>query len=249
MPITILDEDRRITYTPSSPTTAFPVPFPIFDLTDVAVLVAAVELLAADYTVTGTLIDTAYSDAIVTLDTAVQAVDVLIVGRRSPRREDQFVEGNRVPARDLNTGFNRLTAITRELFDRIMLIDPILENAEELVAQAVAAADLAEGFSRRTIFTVAGTSHTFTLTNINAVVDCQSASATILTIPPIASVVWTIGDQIDLRRGGTGLVTIAAGSGVTINSPNAYVTLPTRYGMATLIYMGANVWQLTGGLG
>jgi hypothetical protein len=245
---TIPDAERRTPYHPSSPTTVFAVNFVIYDLADVAVVVDGVELDAADYTVTGTLADQCYSDAVVTLDSAVQGVDVAIVGAFAPRRTSNFTEGNKVPARDLNTTFNRIVAGLRELFDKFGHIGPIAELAE-LVESAQDAAAEAESFSRRNIVAVAGTAHVFDLDDVNAIVDCQGASPTSLTIPPSSSEVWTIGDQIDVRRGGAGVVTFLPGAGVTITSPHGYVTIPTQYGMATLIYMGSNTWQLTGGLG
>lgn len=246
--ITIPDEERAILYAPSVPTTAFPVPFPIYDLADLAVYVDDVLLDPGDYVVSGVLADQAYSNATVTLDTAVQGVDVEIIGAFVPIRTSQFVEGNRIPTRDLNNAFNRLTIAAREIWDRFIRIGPI-DQLPGLVADAQAAANEAESFSKRNVIPIAGVTHTFGLDDINAIVDFLQSSPSFGTIPPNSSVVWAIGDQIDVRCGGTGLVTFVAGAGVTINSPHGYLNIPTQFAMATLIYMGSNIWQLTGGLG
>lgn len=249
MAVPIIDDaERRTSYAPSSATTIFSVGFPIFDLADVIVEVDAVEIDAGTYTVTGTLVDGAYDDAIVTLDDPVSGVALDVVGRRPPARTDNFTEGNRIPVRDFNIALSKLVAITRELYDRLQRVDPNIENAADLADQVAAAVTEAESFSKRGIIAVTGTAHTFAVSDINKILDFTNAGTAIGTIPAEADEPWEPGDQIDIRRA-DGLVQIATALGVTVTSPNNYTDLPTQYGMATLIYLGSDVWQLTGGLG
>lgn len=93
-----------------------------------------------------------------------------------------------------------------------------------------------------------GTSYTLALSDASGKVDLANSSAITLTVPPASSVAFTAGDQIIIRQKGAGQVTIAPGSGVTINCYNSRTKITGQYGMATLIYEGGDVWSLEGNL-
>jgi len=76
-----------------------------------------------------------------------------------------------------------------------------------------------------------------------------SASNLTLTIANNTSVSWAVGTAITVVNRGTGNITVARGTGVSLylagNSSTANRTVST-YGMATLINVEANVWMING---
>jgi hypothetical protein len=75
------------------------------------------------------------------------------------------------------------------------------------------------------------------------------STANVLTIPNNASVSWNTGTAITVVNRGTGNISVAPGSDVSLylagNSTSAARTL-TTYGMATLLNVAANVWMING---
>ena len=78
--------------------------------------------------------------------------------------------------------------------------------------------------------TNSGTAITLALTDANDMVICTAATAVTLTVPPNSSVAFTIGTEIILTQYGAGVVTIAEGAGVTINSLDGNLEMAGRYG-------------------
>lgn len=91
--------------------------------------------------------------------------------------------------------------------------------------------------------------HTLERVDATLVLEFDSPSDLTLTIPPNSSIPFVIGTVIPVRRRGAGAVTIAPGSGVTIEAPNNFTKIAARYGMAMLIKRGTNIWALEGRLG
>jgi hypothetical protein len=60
--------------------------------------------------------------------------------------------------------------------------------------------------------------------------------------------VFSIGDRVDILRDNTGEVTIAAGSGVTLVSPETKRRLNERYSAATVICVASGVYHIIGDL-
>ena len=75
------------------------------------------------------------------------------------------------------------------------------------------------------------------------------STANTLTIANNAVVSWPVGTAITIVNRGTGNITVAQGSGVSLylagNSTAASRTV-TTYGMATLLNVAANVWMING---
>jgi hypothetical protein len=91
-----------------------------------------------------------------------------------------------------------------------------------------------------------GTTYTFVLSDSNnTVVSLTNASAITATVPPNSSVAFPVGAILQFYQGGAGQVTVAAGSGVTINYTPG-LKLRAQYSAATLIQTAANTWLLTG---
>lgn len=91
-----------------------------------------------------------------------------------------------------------------------------------------------------------GTTYTLALTDAGGLVDLNNASSITLTVPPNASVAFAVGTRINLLQSGAGQVTVAAGSGVTINSKGSALKITGQWSAATLIQRSANTWVLVG---
>ena len=74
----------------------------------------------------------------------------------------------------------------------------------------------------------------------------RSASANTVTVPPNSSVAFPVGSQLIILQTNTGQTTIAAGSGVTINSSGSKLKLTGQWSAATLIKRATNTWVLVG---
>lgn len=77
----------------------------------------------------------------------------------------------------------------------------------------------------------------------------NSASDVTVTVPANADVAFPTGSELEICRMGAGSVTIAAASGVTINSVGGNLSIAEQYGSAALKKIAANKWLLSGNLG
>ena len=93
-----------------------------------------------------------------------------------------------------------------------------------------------------------GTAYTLVLTDEGKMITSSNAAVQTITVPPNASVAFPIGAEILVTQIGTGKVTIAAGTGVTISSADNALNLRTQYSSATLIKVGTNLWYAFGDL-
>lgn len=69
-----------------------------------------------------------------------------------------------------------------------------------------------------------GTTYTLVLTDATACVRCTNAAAITLTLPPNSAAAIPVKSMIMILQGGAGAITVAAGAGVTVESPNGAVT-------------------------
>lgn len=98
-----------------------------------------------------------------------------------------------------------------------------------------------------TINTQTGTTYTTVLADASKLVTLSNSSAITLTIPPNSSVAYPTGTKIDLAQLGAGQVTVAEGSGVTVNATPTK-KLRAQYSAATCIKTATNTWLLVGDL-
>lgn len=94
-------------------------------------------------------------------------------------------------------------------------------------------------------------SYTLVLGDAGKTIEQNSASATVVTIPPNSSVAFPVGTVLEVCRIGAGSVTITPGSGVTI--PNRLEaagttsrTLTSQYSAASLRKRATDAWVLVG---
>ena len=94
--------------------------------------------------------------------------------------------------------------------------------------------------------TQTGTTYTFVLSDgNNTLVTLNNSSAITLTVPPNSSVAFPVGAILQFAQIGAGQVTVAAGSGVTINYTPGLKTR-AQYSSASLIQTATNTWLLSG---
>jgi hypothetical protein len=92
-----------------------------------------------------------------------------------------------------------------------------------------------------------GATYTTVLGDANKLVTLSNGSAVTVTIPPNSSVAYPVGTKIDFAQTGAGQVTVAAGSGVTVNATPSLV-FRAQYSAATCIKTATDTWLLVGDL-
>ena len=104
----------------------------------------------------------------------------------------------------------------------------------------------ASAFPALSINAQTGTTYTFVIGDANnTLVTASNASAITVTVPPNSSVAYPVGAILQLAQSGAGQVTIAAGSGVTINYTPG-LKLRAQYSVASLVQTATNTWLLSG---
>jgi len=91
-----------------------------------------------------------------------------------------------------------------------------------------------------------GTSYTLVLTDADKLLSTSNTAANTVTIPPNASVAFSVGTQIVGIQLGAGQTSLVAGTGVTILSSGAKLKCTGQYSGYTLIKQATNVWLLMG---
>lgn len=94
--------------------------------------------------------------------------------------------------------------------------------------------------------TQSGTSYTAVIGDAQGYILFTNGAAITFTIPPNADVAFEVGTTISFEQNGAGAVTVAPGSGVTINSRGSLLDSAGQYAVAQLKKVGTNVWTLIG---
>lgn len=90
-------------------------------------------------------------------------------------------------------------------------------------------------------------SYTLALTDAYKLVTINASGAKNLTVPPNSSVAFPVGTRIDIGQDGAGQVTVVAGSGVTVRTPET-LKLRKQWAKATLIKRSTDTWDIEGNL-
>ena len=93
-----------------------------------------------------------------------------------------------------------------------------------------------------------GTTYTFVLADQGKLVTASNGSAQTYTVPPNSSVAYSVGTTITVIGIGAGKVTLAQGSGVTINSKDSEKAIDGQHASVTCIKTATDTWQLVGAL-
>ncbi|KPJ66514.1 MAG: hypothetical protein AMJ43_07730, partial [Coxiella sp. DG_40] len=102
--------------------------------------------------------------------------------------------------------------------------------------------------AKRGITTDATTTRTFALSDAGEYIRFTSGSAVTATVPPNSSVAFPTGSEIEIFQAGAGQVTIAEGSGVTVNSKDSLLKLSGQYSAVCLKKVATDEWDLIGDL-
>jgi len=92
------------------------------------------------------------------------------------------------------------------------------------------------------------TTYTFVLADHGKLVTSSNGSAQTLTVPPNSSVAYPIGADLTVMQLGSGQVTIAAGSGVTLYAADSELKTRVQYSAATLTKVASDAWLVAGDL-
>ena len=142
-----------------------------------------------------------------------------------------FVAGNGLTLTDNSFSIN--TSITADL-----------STAQTLTNKTLTSAKINLGINAQT-----DTSYTFVLADDGKFVTASNASAITVTIPPISSVAYPVGAQLNIVQKGAGQVTFAQGAGVTIRSTGTTASAPklrVQYSSATAVHEGSDIWYVVG---
>ncbi len=101
------------------------------------------------------------------------------------------------------------------------------------------------GSSYSAVRTQSGTTYTLVIGDAGDYIQTTSTTAVTITVPPQSSVAWAADTEIYFEQNNTGQLTIAAGSGVTINSSETLKTF-ARSSVIALKRVAEDVWTLTG---
>jgi hypothetical protein len=93
-----------------------------------------------------------------------------------------------------------------------------------------------------------GTTYSAVLADATTYIRFSNASPVTFTIPPESSQNFPIGTVIEMEQTGAGALTVAPGSGVTLNSRGADFTLAGQYSVAAVKKVASDTWTLTGDL-
>jgi hypothetical protein len=99
-----------------------------------------------------------------------------------------------------------------------------------------------------TSFVTKTSDYTLGISDSGKTVIVNSGSAVTITIPLNATVGFAVGTKIDIIGIGSGTVSIATVSNVTLNSKNSWKKLNSQYSGATIIKTDTNTWILIGDL-
>jgi hypothetical protein len=99
----------------------------------------------------------------------------------------------------------------------------------------------------RSINAQTGTSYTFVIGDRLKIVTLNNSGAITLTVPPNSSVAFAVGTSIDIIQLGSGQVTVAGGSGVTVNSTPT-LKLRTQYSVGSCLKIATDTWIFMGDL-
>jgi hypothetical protein len=91
-------------------------------------------------------------------------------------------------------------------------------------------------------------SYTLALSDAGCAVEVNDASASTVTVPLNATVAFPIGTVIEVAQIGAGQITVAAASGVTLQSAGSLVHTRVQFSAVSLRKRGTDTWLLVGDL-
>jgi hypothetical protein len=146
---------------------------------------------------------------------------------------------------------SKISGLTSDLAAKAPLASPTFTGTVTVAASGVAFTDgtqTKEGVPSRTPIIQKTDSYTLSaLTERDSLIEVNKSSASTITIPLNATIAYPVGTSIDILQTGTGQVTIAGASGVTVNATPG-LKLRTQWSSATLLKRAENTWVVFGDL-
>jgi hypothetical protein len=96
------------------------------------------------------------------------------------------------------------------------------------------------------IKSVADTTYTLLAADAGVLLVSSAATPATYTVPPAASVSFAAGTVVCIAQNGAGQITVDPGAGVTLLSSDGLLQTRTQYAEISLVYLGADVWQVVG---
>lgn len=165
---------------------------------------------------------------------------------------NSFVPANPAIAGDVNANFQAVKVFVDAIETGVNIENSAITTAKiadnaitqaKLIDRAVGSAEL----DKITLNTQIGTTYTPVVTDAQKLVTLDNALPITVTIPPLASVAFQKGDQINLLQIGDGQVTVTNGAGVTLNAQGNKKKLNGKWSAATLIKVDdTNTWVIVG---
>lgn len=121
-------------------------------------------------------------------------------------------------------------------------------SAATSASSSATSATASAAASKLTPETIAGTTYTADIGDANKILETSSGSSVTFTIPPNADVAFDVGTQFAIAQGGAGQVTVAPGSGVTLQSKYSRTKTEAQHGIIFVVKVATNTWRLTGDL-
>lgn len=164
--------------------------------------------------------------------------------------ESRIELGNALPTRILNRDLYLGTGVDLQFEGAsaggtqttLTVVDPTSANTITLPDASGTVALQNQSINAQT-----GTTYTTVLSDAAQLVTLNNASAITLTIPPNSSVAYAVGTRIDFIQIGAGQVTVAGGTGVTVNATPT-LKFRAQHSAASCIKIATNTWQLVGDL-
>lgn len=154
---------------------------------------------------------------------------------------------NRNPPIDVQPLDPTTKCFTPDWYDRLKYLDLLQPLSDVVFPPPVDISGKSDII--RSINSQTGTSYTFVLSDSGKWFRFSNSSAVTVTVPPHSSVAFPSGTQFDGIAAGTGAVSFAAGSGVTINSFLSNKKLAGQYAGFTLVQSDTiDTWDLVGNL-
>jgi hypothetical protein len=121
----------------------------------------------------------------------------------------------------------------------------VLTN-KTLTSPTINGATIGTSIVNLTLNAQTGTTYSPILSDNGKLITLDNANPITLTVPPNSTYAFAIGAQVNIQAIGAGQVTVAAGSGVTINGTGT--KLRVQWSAATLVKTATDTWTLIGDL-
>ena len=95
---------------------------------------------------------------------------------------------------------------------------------------------------------IAGTSYTVTAVDNGKMLKTTNAAAVTITVPEVSTEDLDNGFQVEVQRGGDGVVTIAPEGSDVLNAADDFYDIDVKYGASSIVKESDGVWWMTGAL-